>query len=211
MTECENCTKIFDLKDDYEEHLSTNGFCHNNDPRYISTTCLFCGGTNRDEIFLLNHIKTCNARPENKLEQLNKAIDLLIDKLQDIKKNEGYVYLVQPEEFEDTNVYKIGCSSKTDFSWRRKYGGVYSVLSSQKCEFPFKLKEQIRQSFNQKFKIYKGKEYYQGNEESIMYQFHKQIREYVHEQLKLVTRLYELIDDAQEHEIFFANRRLLEN
>jgi hypothetical protein len=84
----------------------------------------------------------------------------------------GIIYLVQPAELVGTNRFKIGCSSKTDLK-RCKNGyknGTRYVLIME-CNDPFILENLIKYSFNYKFKLVAGHEYYEGNEADIRLEF----------------------------------------
>jgi hypothetical protein len=82
------------------------------------------------------------------------------------------VYLIQPSEFCDTNRYKVGCSVKQGIN--RIYSG-YSkntkILHVSKCGKPEELEKLILAEFNKKFKLFKGKEYFEGNEKEIINTF----------------------------------------
>ena len=86
----------------------------------------------------------------------------------------GILYLIQPCELIGTNRYKVGCSSKqvidrcTD-GYRK--GSIPICII--KCNRPFDIENKIKQSFNSKFKLIAGKEFYQGDVDQMLNEFLK--------------------------------------
>jgi hypothetical protein len=75
----------------------------------------------------------------------------------------GIVYLLQPPEFIDTNILKIGHSTKNDITRCKSYGSkcvIYNVRTFSNSSYVEKV---LLGSFNKKFKLYKGKEYFEGD------------------------------------------------
>jgi hypothetical protein len=83
----------------------------------------------------------------------------------------GIIYLIQPVEYLNTNVYKIGCSSKNDISRLTSYKKGFRPLHISICKNPFKLEKIIKEEFNAKYTLIKGREYFSGNESKIIKNF----------------------------------------
>jgi hypothetical protein len=101
--------------------------------------------------------------------------------------NKGIIYLIQPCEFINSNIYKIGCSSKADLSrCKNGYGKGTRYICIQECNNPFELEKNIKNSFNNKYKLYKGKEYFEGNEKSMYDEFIKILTEHKNNEEKSI-------------------------
>lgn len=80
----------------------------------------------------------------------------------------GIIYLIQPEEFINTSVYKIGCSSKPTLDRvRNGYGKGSRYLYICNCCSPFEIERKLIKIFNEKFDLVQGREYFSGNEYDI--------------------------------------------
>ncbi len=75
----------------------------------------------------------------------------------------GIVYLLQPQKYLDTNVYKIGMSSKNKLDRPRNYGSKSEILLIMNCFNPLHVERKLRFAFNKKFEKCEGNEYFQGN------------------------------------------------
>ena len=76
----------------------------------------------------------------------------------------GIIYLIQPFEFINTNIYKIGCSKNENMSRIIKgYKSGSTVHCVFKCNEHFKLEKIIINEFKIKFKLAQGREYFEGN------------------------------------------------
>ncbi len=105
----------------------------------------------------------------------------------------GIIYYIQPIEFIDTNIFKIGCSSHPDLSrCKNGYGKGTRYLCIQECEEPYLLEKKIKIKFNEKFKLYKGKEYFEGNEKDMYDEFIKLIDEHKKNHNKNINDNYKL-------------------
>src|SRR5438105_2025038 len=75
----------------------------------------------------------------------------------------NYLYLVQPEEYLETNIYKIGGSK--DLNQRMKIYGkkviIYRTYTLIERFYGFETK--LIELFNLKFNKFKGREYFEGN------------------------------------------------
>jgi hypothetical protein len=80
----------------------------------------------------------------------------------------GILYLIQPSEFLGTNRYKIGCSSKSTLERvKNGYKKGTRYLHILECENPFDIEKILKDEFNKKFKLFAGKEYFEGDEEEM--------------------------------------------
>jgi hypothetical protein len=82
--------------------------------------------------------------------------------------------MIQPMEFIGTSKYKIGCSK--DKSLNRCQNGYrkgtrYIVI--MECNDPFVLERKIKEVFNKKFTLFKGNEYFEGDENAMKMEFLK--------------------------------------
>jgi hypothetical protein len=83
--------------------------------------------------------------------------------------NKGIIYLIQPTELIGTNRYKIGCSKTPDLDrCKNGYKKGSRYLSIMECINPLELEKIIKKTFNNKFKLIAGNEYYEGNEKEIL-------------------------------------------
>ena len=76
----------------------------------------------------------------------------------------GVIYFIQPAEFINTNVYKIGMSIKQHFN--RVYTGYRKGtkwFSINEIDNPRDVEKHIKKSFNDKFTLFKGNEYFSGD------------------------------------------------
>jgi prophage antirepressor-like protein len=82
--------------------------------------------------------------------------------------NVGIVYLIQPAELVETNRFKVGCSSKNTIDrcvdgYRKGTRTIYII----ECIDPFGVEKILKSSFNTRFKLIAGKEYFEGDEVAI--------------------------------------------
>jgi len=79
--------------------------------------------------------------------------------------NKGIIYLIQPIELINTNIYKIGCSNKNNLDrCNNGYKKNSRYICIMECNNPFLLEKKLINIFINKFKLIKGKEYFEGNE-----------------------------------------------
>jgi hypothetical protein len=84
----------------------------------------------------------------------------------------GTIYLIQPAELVGTERYKIGCSSKNDLERCKKgYKKGTRFIDIRECNDPFAVEREVKTSFNIKFNLVAGKEYFEGNEADIKKEF----------------------------------------
>ena len=93
----------------------------------------------------------------------------------------GIVYLIQPEELLKTNRYKIGCSTKSDLSRITAYKKNSRYLYIAECINPYILETNIKNTFNNKYTLIAGKEYFEGDEKNIVNDFVKIVNDYNNE------------------------------
>lgn len=72
---------------------------------------------------------------------------------------EGYVYIVQPEEYKNTNIYKIGRSWKTKQRFQA-YGKDTKIILIKKVEDMYTTEMNIRNELTEISKPIKGNEYF---------------------------------------------------
>ena len=83
--------------------------------------------------------------------------------------NKGIIYLIQPCELIGTSRYKIGCSKKTDLDRCKKgYKKGSRYICIMECNEPLLLETNIKNTFNNKFTLIAGNEYYEGNENDML-------------------------------------------
>jgi hypothetical protein len=145
-----------------------------------------------------------NTKEENTINNLQYQIDILNNTVNELKlmitnmakKPEivyipkmigdkdiitGIVYLIQPEELLQTNRYKIGCSLKNDLSRVCSYKKNSRYLYIAECINPHTLESNIKSSFNNKYTLIAGKEYFEGDEKNIVNDFVKIVNDYNNE------------------------------
>jgi hypothetical protein len=80
----------------------------------------------------------------------------------------GIIYFIQPKEFVNTQVYKIGYSGKTNLERPIKYGIGSRYLCIMECILPFYAEQTIKHVFSKKFKSARGQEYFEGDETQML-------------------------------------------
>lgn len=78
--------------------------------------------------------------------------------------NKGLIYFVQPAELIGTNRYKIGCSAKASIERLKDYRKGTRLILAMECTNPFGLESKIKTSFDAKFKLIAGNEFFEGDE-----------------------------------------------
>jgi hypothetical protein len=72
----------------------------------------------------------------------------------------------------ETNRYKIGCSNKNDLDrCKNRYKKGSRYLCIIECNNPFQLENIIKEHFNNKFKLIAGYEYFEGDENIMIFDF----------------------------------------
>jgi hypothetical protein len=86
----------------------------------------------------------------------------------------GILYLIQPVEYIGTSIYKIGCSrDKSLKRCKSGYGEGSKYIVIMDCDDPFTLEGKIKKAFNKKFKLFTGREYFEGDETEMITEFLK--------------------------------------
>ena len=81
----------------------------------------------------------------------------------------GIIYLIQPTELINTNRYKIGCSTKNNLDrCNNGYKKNTRYICIMECINPLLLEKKLINIFNSKFKLIAGKEYFEGDESSML-------------------------------------------
>ena len=80
----------------------------------------------------------------------------------------GAIYLLQPQEFAGSNIYKIGMTKMSDGSRVASYGADTTILRVVECSNPIDVEKELIKEFNLKFLLNRGKEYFEGDEESMI-------------------------------------------
>ena len=84
-----------------------------------------------------------------------------------------YVYLIQCPYFKD-DIFKIGGSEKIENNRLKSYGNGTKILAMIVVKDDYReVENQIKFSFNSKFTLVHGKEYFQGNKDEIKQEFLK--------------------------------------
>ncbi len=118
----------------------------------------------------------------------------------------GIVYLIQPAELVGTGRYKIGCSSKPTLNrCIDGYKNGTRYITVNECFEPMILEQKIIKSFNKKFKLTAGREYFEGNEDDMFFQFMKLVFEHKNMYIKIKK------DDETKNEVNIQNENASEN
>jgi hypothetical protein len=84
----------------------------------------------------------------------------------------GLLYLIQPAELVGTSRYKVGYSKNNDLNkFRKDYKKGSRFLDIYEYDRSPLLVREIRNNFNNKFKLVAGRTYYEGNENDIKKHF----------------------------------------
>jgi len=84
----------------------------------------------------------------------------------------GLLYLIQPAELVGTSRYKVGYSKNNDLNkFRKDYKKGSRFLDIYEYDYSPLLVREIRNNFNNKFKLVAGRTYYEGNENDIKKNF----------------------------------------
>ena len=93
--------------------------------------------------------------------------------------DKGLLYLIQPAELVGTQRYKIGYSKNNDITkFRKDYKKGSRFLDIYEYDRSPLLVREIRNNFNNKFKLVAGRTYYEGNENEIKKNFNAIISNY---------------------------------
>ena len=103
----------------------------------------------------------------------------------------GIIYLVVPRELIGSKTYKIGCSKEPSLKrCNNGYKKGTRYLCIMECEHPNILEKTIINTFNKKFKLIRGREYFGGDERQIIWEFMKIVNEHMNKLMfKLMFKL----------------------
>jgi len=90
----------------------------------------------------------------------------------------GYVYFLQPSLAIGTNRYKIGCSTKDNNNRINSYGKNTELLYRYDTIQAEKLEKKIIKKFKERFILYQGKEYFEGDISEMLAIFIQTIYDY---------------------------------
>lgn len=85
--------------------------------------------------------------------------------------SKGIVYFIQPAELVGTNRYKIGCSKEPSLKRLDSYLKNTRYLSVFECFNPMAIETEIKKQFSEKYKLFAGKEWFEGDEYSMLETF----------------------------------------
>jgi len=90
----------------------------------------------------------------------------------------GYVYLLQPSLAIGTNRYKIGCSTKNNTKRIKSYGSNTILLLKYDTNNPEQVETELIKEFKSRFTLYQGKEYFEGNIDTMIECFNNVINKF---------------------------------
>ncbi len=139
---------------------------HNDD-----TNCLYCNKQIKYSEYEI-HKQTCNNYEEynNQWDKLMDTIKEEGDSRKDIKKDIGYIYLLQDGKHINQGIYKIGksvqCSSDTRTLNRIKsysHGTIQHFLIEVPINYLNKVEKAIKNTFSENYTLVEGTEWFSGN------------------------------------------------
>jgi hypothetical protein len=106
----------------------------------------------------------------------------------------GIVYFIQPATLLYTNRFKIGWSSAGDFTRCKSYKKGTRYISVFECVNANEVESKIISGFKQKFHLFAGREYFEGDEEDMFAEFLKIVMQY-----REKTKQVEVVTDNKNH------------
>jgi hypothetical protein len=107
----------------------------------------------------------------------------------------GIVYLLQPPEFIDTNIYKIGHSRNNNIQRCYSYGSNTVLHYTRICKDSLFIEKKLIENFKNNFQLVKGREYFEGEIDNMIYNFHNIFKLYNNlkfdEQIEINTNIEE--------------------
>jgi len=91
----------------------------------------------------------------------------------------GIVYFIQPGELIETDVYKVGYSSKLDLRRVLSYKKNTNYLSIIQCNDALKCEEEIKKKFKENFILHAGNEFFKGNKKDMLFMFNKIVNKHI--------------------------------
>lgn len=133
--------------------------------------------------------------------------------------NKGLIYLIQPTELIETNRYKIGMSKNPNLDrCKNGYKKGSRYLCIMECIEPLILEQNIKNHFNEKFKLIAGNEYYEGTEKDILNTFNNLVMEYnntfinitkIDENDICIDEIKNTFENYKEDEAFGGTKKLI--
>jgi len=123
-----------------------------------------------------NQFKLLKKNKNQKSKKNNKEIPNAVGTLS--SSSYGTIYLLQPAEFVGTKIYKIGMSRKNTLTRVKNYGRTTEHIIIQRHDDPCGIEKEMIKKFKEKFKLYKGREYFQGDDEDMQATFLEVIAAY---------------------------------
>jgi hypothetical protein len=91
----------------------------------------------------------------------------------------GIVYFIQPGELIETDVYKVGYSSKLDLRRVLSYKKNTNYLSIIQCNNALKCEEEIKIKFKENFILHAGNEFFKGNKKDMLFMFNTIVNNHI--------------------------------
>ena len=107
----------------------------------------------------------------------------------------GIVYLVQPAELVGTDRYKVGGSNKPTLDRLKAYRKGTRILFVGECVQPFDTEREIKAAFNEKFNLFSGTEFFNGDENAM---FDEMIKVFKKCRDKLINKKVIKLEKKQE-------------
>ena len=116
------------------------------------------------------------------------------DKVNDLTPIPGFLYLLQPAEFINTDTYKIGMTKNNNLDrCRNGYSSESDIIQINKCYFPRTAESDLKKIFKEKYTLTQGYEYFSGEIDDMIVDFNEIINEY--------RKLYKIILKKQIEQI----------
>ena len=91
----------------------------------------------------------------------------------------GIVYFIQPGELIESNVYKVGYSSKLDLRRVLSYKKNTNYLSIIQCNDALKCEGEIKKKFKENFILHAGNEFFKGNKKDMLFMFNTIVNNHI--------------------------------
>jgi PHD/YefM family antitoxin component YafN of YafNO toxin-antitoxin module/DNA-directed RNA polymerase subunit RPC12/RpoP len=114
---------------------------------------------------LKTKVKRGPGRPRTKIVDDNKTINIEPIQNSIIDTNKEAIYLIHPKEYIDAkiNIYKIGMTTRMVDNRLAQYEKDSNVLLTRNVNNAKVMEKLLLYEFNKKFKLVRGREYFQGN------------------------------------------------
>lgn len=165
--DCETCGMIFNMLSNFTDHINRPGACEKNLNKIHK--CDYCDRKFTSIKGKQNHIKlVCNIKNPTKVKQDNitqPKIKQSVNMNTNAILNKEAIYLIYPKEFIDSeqNIYKIGMTTRMVDNRLAEYEKDSSVLLTRNVNDARSIEKILLNEFNKKFRLAKGREYFEGN------------------------------------------------